>query len=252
MTMRIDKKGLPIHKDATFKIRPRIFLEGNFFVDVQPGLAVARRRSATATDPDQPDQRAGPARPGPQRAAGADTRKDLQALLRRALDRASTGRAARGYNRSIPYWKPAYRDGAIVADALAGHRRPRPRRATSRTPAPTAAGARPQPRAAQVASITDFDTTAARVRRRATSSSRHAVAELPRTLQRRRCPRCAPLNAAFPPCARLIRDARPAVRSVGPGARREHARSSGRPAASSSKPELRGLVARPAPARARR
>ena len=35
--MEIDKKGLPIHKDATVKIRPRIFLEGNFFVDMQPG-----------------------------------------------------------------------------------------------------------------------------------------------------------------------------------------------------------------------
>ena len=32
--MEIDDKGLPIHKDATLKIRPRIFLEGNFFVDL--------------------------------------------------------------------------------------------------------------------------------------------------------------------------------------------------------------------------
>src|SRR5207237_9156496 len=37
VTMEIEKKGLPIHKDAELKIRPRIFLEGNFFVDVQPG-----------------------------------------------------------------------------------------------------------------------------------------------------------------------------------------------------------------------
>ena len=37
VTMEIKKKGLPIHKDATMKIRPRIFLEGNFFVDVKPG-----------------------------------------------------------------------------------------------------------------------------------------------------------------------------------------------------------------------
>ena len=32
--MEIKEKGLPIHKDATLKIRPRIFLEGNFFVDL--------------------------------------------------------------------------------------------------------------------------------------------------------------------------------------------------------------------------
>jgi virulence factor Mce-like protein len=35
--MEITDAGLPIHKDATMKIRPRIFLEGNFFVDLQPG-----------------------------------------------------------------------------------------------------------------------------------------------------------------------------------------------------------------------
>ena len=37
MTLAINSTGLPIHKDATFWIRPRIFLEGNFFVDLYPG-----------------------------------------------------------------------------------------------------------------------------------------------------------------------------------------------------------------------
>jgi phospholipid/cholesterol/gamma-HCH transport system substrate-binding protein len=37
VTMELDDKALPIHKDATLKIRPRIFLEGNFFVDLKPG-----------------------------------------------------------------------------------------------------------------------------------------------------------------------------------------------------------------------
>ena len=35
--MRIDGNGLPLHTDATMTIRPRIFLEGNFFVDLHPG-----------------------------------------------------------------------------------------------------------------------------------------------------------------------------------------------------------------------
>src|SRR3954466_13598609 len=39
--MRLEKKGLPIHEDATFKIRPRIFLEGNFFIDIRPGTPSA-------------------------------------------------------------------------------------------------------------------------------------------------------------------------------------------------------------------
>src|SRR3712207_528343 len=37
VVMEIQDKGLPIHKDAELKIRPRIFLEGNFFVDLSPG-----------------------------------------------------------------------------------------------------------------------------------------------------------------------------------------------------------------------
>jgi len=37
VTMRIADRGLPIHADATAQIRPRIVLEGNFFVDLQPG-----------------------------------------------------------------------------------------------------------------------------------------------------------------------------------------------------------------------
>ena len=37
MTMEINDEGLPIHEDATFKLRPRLFLEGNLFVDLQPG-----------------------------------------------------------------------------------------------------------------------------------------------------------------------------------------------------------------------
>jgi len=35
--MEISDDALPIHRDAALKIRPRIFLEGNFFVDVKPG-----------------------------------------------------------------------------------------------------------------------------------------------------------------------------------------------------------------------
>jgi phospholipid/cholesterol/gamma-HCH transport system substrate-binding protein len=39
--MEISDNGLPIHRDATMKIRPRIFLEGNFFVDLKPGTPEA-------------------------------------------------------------------------------------------------------------------------------------------------------------------------------------------------------------------
>src|SRR5919198_1053962 len=51
VTMEIDKKGLPIHKDAEAKIRPRIFLEGNFFVDLKPGTPEAPTLSSGDTIP---------------------------------------------------------------------------------------------------------------------------------------------------------------------------------------------------------
>src|SRR5215210_8456276 len=37
VTMELREDALPIRKDAHAQIRSRIFLEGNFFVDIQPG-----------------------------------------------------------------------------------------------------------------------------------------------------------------------------------------------------------------------
>ena len=37
VTMELNEDALPLHEDATFKLRPRLFLEGNYFVDVSPG-----------------------------------------------------------------------------------------------------------------------------------------------------------------------------------------------------------------------
>jgi phospholipid/cholesterol/gamma-HCH transport system substrate-binding protein len=41
VTLSLNKQALPLHEDATAKIRPRIFLEGNFFVDLRPGTPAA-------------------------------------------------------------------------------------------------------------------------------------------------------------------------------------------------------------------
>ncbi len=37
VTFTIDEEGLPLHTDARITIRPRLFLEGNFFLDLRPG-----------------------------------------------------------------------------------------------------------------------------------------------------------------------------------------------------------------------
>ena len=58
VTMTVGKAGRPIHDDARAKIRPRIFLEGNFFVDIEPGTPGAAGDRRRRHDPDQPDRRA--------------------------------------------------------------------------------------------------------------------------------------------------------------------------------------------------
>ena len=37
VTMELEDSALPLHTDATMKLRPRLFLEGNLFVDLKPG-----------------------------------------------------------------------------------------------------------------------------------------------------------------------------------------------------------------------
>src|SRR5919106_5812579 len=37
VTFTVSDEGQPVHSDAEVKIRPRLFLEGNFFLDVRPG-----------------------------------------------------------------------------------------------------------------------------------------------------------------------------------------------------------------------
>jgi len=135
VTMEIDKKGLPIHKDATLKIRPRIFLEGNFFVDLKPGT------------PGQPTLDDNDRIPLTQTARPVqldevltslqyDARVDLQDVLQnygQALkhqptaaenvgqDRAVKGEtAAKALNQSLNYSGPALRGASIVNQALLG------------------------------------------------------------------------------------------------------------------------------------
>ena len=78
-TMAIQSNGLPIHADATADIRPRLFLEGNFYVDLQPGTPSAPTLSSGATLPAVTDDRTGAARPG---AVGAELQRPRRTCRR--------------------------------------------------------------------------------------------------------------------------------------------------------------------------
>ncbi len=51
VTMELEQRALPLHRDATVKIRPRIFLEGNFFIDLGPGTPSAPEMKDGGTIP---------------------------------------------------------------------------------------------------------------------------------------------------------------------------------------------------------
>lgn len=51
VTFTVEGKGRPIHDDAFAAIRPRIFLEGNFFIDLSPGSPSAPELSSDDTIP---------------------------------------------------------------------------------------------------------------------------------------------------------------------------------------------------------
>jgi phospholipid/cholesterol/gamma-HCH transport system substrate-binding protein len=51
VTFTVEGKGRPIHEDAFAAIRPRIFLEGNFFVDLSPGSPSADELDSDETIP---------------------------------------------------------------------------------------------------------------------------------------------------------------------------------------------------------
>ncbi|MGI8921965.1 MAG: MlaD family protein [Solirubrobacteraceae bacterium] len=210
VAMRINGNGLPIHRDATVAVRPRIFLEGNFFADLYPGTPSAPTVGDGYTLPVQ--QTSTPVQLDQILSAlQSDTRTDLEKTLDN-YSAALAGSGGRGFNLSTPYWKPAYQSTAQVSQALQGLD-PSDLPNFLRYGATTAAAIDANP--AQLQSlITDFNTTANSFAREQ-AALRAAIAELPRTLQAG-IPALAALNRSFPPVRALVAVLRPAVRSSGP------------------------------------
>jgi phospholipid/cholesterol/gamma-HCH transport system substrate-binding protein len=121
VTMEIRREGLPIKRDATLKVRPRIFLEGNYFVDLQPGTPSAPELDEGETIPIQQTSR--PVQLGEVLTTfQRDQRQDLRIVLQE-LGRSFDSDAGDAFNRSIRWWEPAYKNSAIVNTAILGERR---------------------------------------------------------------------------------------------------------------------------------
>jgi virulence factor Mce-like protein len=206
VTMRIQDKGRPLHSDAQFKIRPRIFLEGNFFVDVNPGTGgkeVEDGHTFPVQQTDTPVQL-----DEVLTALQTDTREDLKTLLRE-YSSGLEGKGAKGFNESIKYWKPAYRDSAIVSEAMLGEHEHDLSGYINRAGVVASALDRNPEQLKDL--ITNFRQTAGALARE-NGNLEAAIAELPRTLRVAQ-PALDALNRSFPGVRGLAQDLRPGVAS---------------------------------------
>jgi phospholipid/cholesterol/gamma-HCH transport system substrate-binding protein len=209
VTMQIQPSGLPIRDNATFSIQPRLFLEGNFFVKLEQG---------TPSSPIAPSGHTFPIQQGSDpvfffqllHALPNDTRANLQVLLAQYGTGVYDGGAA--YDRSIPYWTPAFKYSAIVAHDFLGTGPDD--LSTWIAKQGTVSGALSEHPQSLEGLIANFDTTAlAFARENAALAS--AVAELPHTLALA-TPSLHALNRALPPLDSLARALLPGVRTSGP------------------------------------
>jgi ABC-type transporter Mla subunit MlaD len=223
--MEISDKGLPIHKDATLKIRSRIFLEGNFFVDLSPGSP----GSPTIEDGDtiRVTQTASPVQLDEVLTTlQGDTREDLKTLLDefgKALDgdpKASddTGiaqdpsvrgeTAAQSVNDSYDDAGPALRGASIVNEAFLGEDQRDVSRLIKGLQRVTAALGRNQ-RLLQD-NVTNFNRTVS-IFGDEQDNVRETISLLPQTTRTANAA-FASLNRAFPPTRAFAREILPGVR----------------------------------------
>jgi phospholipid/cholesterol/gamma-HCH transport system substrate-binding protein len=209
VTMRIEDEGRPIYEDAQIKIRPRLFLEGNFFLDLEPGRPGGDEVEDGEVIPIQ--QTKTPVQLGQiLNALQFDVRTHTRMLFRE-YGSALQGEGARGYRRSLRYWEPAYRNGALVSDAQRGER---PRDLSEYIDAAgRVARGLDRHRQSLKSLVTDFNTAAGAFARESVALEA-AIAELPRTLRAAQ-PALFELNRALPPLRRFARDLRPSIREQG-------------------------------------
>ncbi len=208
VTMRIADRGRPIHRDATLKIRPRLFLEGNFYVDLKPG---------TPGSPELPDGGILPvtqtARPVQlDQVLGsltAPTRSALRGAIHGLGDALSSGHptGAQALNRALATSTQSLRDSAVVGQALAGP--PRNDLSAAIAGFGKAAKAVADNEGAATALVRDLNTTMAALAARAPALAKTVQLLGPTAANARKG--FASLSAALPPTRRFARDLIPGV-----------------------------------------
>jgi hypothetical protein len=235
--MEIDDAGLPIHQDATLELRPRLFLEGNLFVDLKPG------------SPGAPEAEDGYTVPINQTSVSVQlfdvigtlqsgVRQDLRVFLNEFGAALVDHGGDRGLRRLYRSSGGAFRYTSQVNEALLGQRRGDLSGVVRNLGRVSGALVRNEEQLQDL--VTNLRVVTGSFAAEDAALER-AVAELPRTLRAGR-PAFANLNAAFPPLRSFAREALPGVRSLAPTvtAATPFAHQLSR---LSSRRELRGLAA---------
>jgi phospholipid/cholesterol/gamma-HCH transport system substrate-binding protein len=237
VTMELNEDALPLHEDATFKLRPRLFLEGNYFVDVQPGSPNAPETPENYTFPVnqtsysvQLDQVL--------TTLQGDVRTDLQIFLNQLGNALVKDGGAEGFRELYRTSAPAGKYTSQVNQAVLGTQ-----------PGDLSGLIQGLDRVVRGLGRNEGTLQNLVTNFRVFSGSfaaedqalGQAIEELPTTLEAAR-PAFANLNAAFPPLRAFAREALPGVRST-PETLRAATPFINQVRALVSERELRGLVA---------
>jgi phospholipid/cholesterol/gamma-HCH transport system substrate-binding protein len=209
VTMDIKDSALPIRQDATMQLRPRLFLEGNLFVDLHPG------------SPEAPELKSGSVVPESQTSQSvqfdqvlttlqAPVRQDLQIFLKEfggALDKYG---GAQGFQESFRTSPAAYEYTSQVNQALLGTQ-PGDLAGFVRNFGTVARELNTNAADLQ-GTISNLNTVAGAFAANQ-ASLREAIIELPQTLAVGR-PALFKLNRDFPPLRAFAREALPGTKAA--------------------------------------
>ena len=237
VTMQLNDEALPLHEDAQFQLRPRLFLEGNLFVDTKPGSPNAQavgedhRFAVTQTSSSvQIDQVF--------TTLQSDVRADLQTFLDQFGNALMKYGGAKGFQELYRSSEGAFKYTSQVNEALQGTRTHDLSGLIGNLDKVVAALGSNETALQEL--VTNFRVVSGSFAAES-ASLEQAIAKLPDVLDAAQ-PAFANLNAAFPPLRAFSREALPGVRSTAPTLR------AATPLIDQvrllvSEPELRGLVA---------
>jgi phospholipid/cholesterol/gamma-HCH transport system substrate-binding protein len=211
VTMEFTDDALPLKEDATFKLRPRLFLEGNLFVEVRPGSP-----SAPVMDPEgapfPPSQTANSVQLDQILTSSlqADVRKDLQVFLDEFGTALIDGGGAESFRTLYRTSPGSYKFTSQVNDALLGEN-PNDLSGLIKNLDSVVRALGTNEKALQDL-IVNLNVVGGSFASEADNLER-AITELPLVLEAAD-PALANLNAAFPPLRAFAREALPGVESA--------------------------------------